>query len=434
MARATASHIRAALTSLMSPQLIRARAARLGVVKRRRKVDVVALVYAIVLGGDRGSSRSVTSLRRAYEMATGTTLARSAFYDRFTEELATLMQQLTQHVFKLLAHSGTRMQRALAAFSKVLIADGSLVRLHDALQADYPSVWTNHTKASAKVHIVMNGATRTPEILRIVPGSRHDVTLMTVEPSCRGALFIFDLAYYQGKLFRRIIDHGGHFLCRVKKDANFRIVSAEQPGWIGRKHQEILSSMTGKTFEVEVDYVYRHIPERDWTPRHIPLRLIAVWNPEARAHRLYLTSASHTAIATHNAAALYAMRWEIELLFRELKGQLRIEHIPTGNKAAAEVLLYASLLALAVGRRLLDVFRPRATRGSVLPHERSSAVLRAVMPALLELLLGRPPVRRDIERRLAAVLLREAPDPNRGRLLLPARARLGILRHAALPC
>ena len=431
MARAPGSHIRNALTSILSPQLIRGMAARLGVVKRRRKVDVVALVSALVLGADRGATRSLASLRRTYELSTGTRLAASAFYDRFTPELAELMRQLTQRAFGELAEGTTKLKRALGAFAKVYIADGSVIRLHDVLEADYPSIWTNHMKASAKLHVVMNGATRTPELLRIVPGSQHDVTLLTVGPWCRGALLVFDLAYYQGKLFRKILDMGGHFLCRVKKDANFLITGADSNEWVGRRHRELLATMVGQTFEAEVDYAYRHIPERDYAYRHIPLRLIAVWNHDSRAHRLYLTTVSAEALPADTAAATYALRWEIELLFRELKTQLRLGDMPSGNKAATEVLLCASLLALAIGRKLLRaVNRGMVDVRRVLPPERWSALLRSAMPVLLEVLVGPPAARRALLRRLDAILGYEGSDPNRKRLLLPQRAEAGLIRAA----
>ena len=84
MARGQESSIRDALTSVISPQLIRRRARKRNLVKRARKVDVVALVYTLVLGFDRGAKRTVASLRRAYTMSTETTLAPSAFDDRFT--------------------------------------------------------------------------------------------------------------------------------------------------------------------------------------------------------------------------------------------------------------------------------------------------------------------------------------------------------------
>lgn len=425
MARQENSVVRDALTSLMSPRLIRRRASALGAVKRRRKVDIVSLVYTLVLGFDRGAGRTVASLRRAYASTAGVTLAPSAFYDRFTPQLAELMRQLTAHALEQLSRGTSKLELALAAFTKVFIADGSLIRLSDALEADYPSVWTNHTKASIKLHVVMNGATRTPQILRLAPGSQHDLSLMSVGPFCRGTLLLFDLAYYQGKLFRKIVDHGGHFLCRVKKDANFRIVRAEKDHWVGRRHKDLMVEMRGASFEVDVDYEYRHIPERDWQKRHIALRLIAVWCAEIARHRLYLTSATPAQLSAKAASAIYAMRWEIELLFRELKSQLRIEDMPSGNKSAAECLVYAALLALALGRKVHRTLTARRRDPLSLrcPAERWTAIFRALAPLLLELLLASPRRRVELERRLRTTLESEAPDPNRKRVRLVQRAR-----------
>ena len=421
MTRPVKSHIRDALTSVLSPQFIRHHAAALGAVKRRRKVDVVALVCTLVLAFARGRKRSLASLRRAYSAATGTTLAASAFYDRFTPPLATLMQKLTERALAKLAQGGTKKRRAFGVFAKLLIADGSLVRLPDALERHYPSVWTNHTRASAKVHVLMNGTTRTPDHVQIAPGSTHDLTLMRLEACSIGSLYVFDLAYYQGKLFRRIIEAGGHFLCRVKKDANFLIVAADDARWVGRSHKTVIAQMRGRSFDVWIDYKYRHIPERDWTWRHLELRLVAVWNEDLKRHRLYLTSAPVFALPAAVAAEVYAVRWEIELLFRELKSQLHLEHMPSGNKAAAECMLFASLLALALGRNLRRELACRAD--THMPAERFSILFRSVAPLLLELLLASPAHRRDLEHRLRRVLPFEGTDPNRQRLSLPDRAR-----------
>ena len=87
MTQLAVTHVRDSLTSLISPQLIRRRARSLGVVKRQRKVDVVALVYALVLGFERVARRSLASFRRAYCSSTGVTLAPSAFYEQLNRSL-----------------------------------------------------------------------------------------------------------------------------------------------------------------------------------------------------------------------------------------------------------------------------------------------------------------------------------------------------------
>jgi hypothetical protein len=118
-------------------------------------------------------------------------------------------------------------------------------------------VWTNHTRASAKLHVVIDAMTRSPRQVRIAPGSSHDLSLMTLDACCIGSLYVFDLAYYQGKLFQKIIERGGHFLCRVKKDANFEILAAEEPAWTGQRHKAVVQAMHGRSFEAQVAYVSR---------------------------------------------------------------------------------------------------------------------------------------------------------------------------------
>jgi len=65
----------------------------------------------------------------------------------------------------------------------------------------------------------------------------------------------------------------------------------------------------------------------------------------------------------------------------------------------------------------------------VFPLERWAIVMRSVAPQLLALLLGPLHARLALERRLWIVLQREAPDPNRNRMLLLERAQSGVLQH-----
>jgi hypothetical protein len=121
------------------------------------------------------------------------------------------------------------------------------------------------------------------------------------------------------------------------------------------------------------------------------------------------------------------------LLFREPKSQFKLDDMPSGNKAATECLLYAALLTMAIGRRLLRALQMRHHSTNepmrVFPLERWAIVMRSVAPQLLALLLGPPHARLAPDRRLWTVLQNEAPDPNRNRMLLLERAQSGVLRH-----
>ena len=58
-------------------------------------------------------------------------------------------------------------------------------------------------------------------------------------------------------------------------------------------------------------------------------------------------------------AALYRLRWEVKLLFRELKSSYGLEKFQTSDPAIVELLVVAALLTLVVSRVLLGMFQER---------------------------------------------------------------------------
>jgi hypothetical protein len=409
------------LTSVIPRGRVRRRARELGVVKRRRKVDVVALVNSLVLGFDGGKERTIAGLRRAYERSTGTMLAPSAFYDRLTPELGQLLRELVDDALANLGRTGARLQLALKAFERVFIADGSLVHFHDSLKADFPSIFSNRMKASGKLHVVMDATGRIPKQVDLVPGSRHDVNVIQLGPWLKGGLLLVDLAYYQGDLFKAVQEKNGFVLCRVKKHARFRIVSSENGSLDGITLRDAAQLMHGKNFDVKIDYVYRRVRRRDLTVRHVDMRVAAIWREDLGVHRLYVTNAPAAMLALEQVPAVYALRWEIELLFRELKTLYRIDHVPSRRRGATECLIYTALLALALSRRLQRLV---AGAESSHPPERWSYIFCVLASNLLELSLLPRRHRLPLGNRLLGLFRHEARDPNRTRLHLPARAQL----------
>ena len=74
------------MTSLLPRSKLERRARQSGMMRRRRKVDPVAMVWTLALGFGTGGERTLTGLRRMHQRATRTLLAPSALYDGFTLE------------------------------------------------------------------------------------------------------------------------------------------------------------------------------------------------------------------------------------------------------------------------------------------------------------------------------------------------------------
>ena len=228
MARRQDTRITAALTRLLPRRRIRELARRFGALQRQRKLDIVALVYSLVLGAGAGNRRTLAGLRRAYHRATGVRLASSTFYARFTKEMATLMRTLCFEAMEKLSAPRAKLGSAFRPFREVLAVDSSIIRLHNALEAVYPSVWRHYMRASLKLTVIMNVLGRGAKTVGVTHGSHHDVHLLEAGPWVKGRLLLFDLGFFRAVLFKAIDRHGGYFLSRPRQKSNPVIVRSHQ--------------------------------------------------------------------------------------------------------------------------------------------------------------------------------------------------------------
>jgi len=408
-------------------------ARRLGVVRRRRKLDIVALVYSLVLGLSAGDRRSLSGLRRSYFRVTGTRLAPSSFYARFTPGLTKLMRALCVGAIRQLAERRPKLRGVFSPFVEVLAVDSALIRLHAALEDTYPSVWTHYMKASVKLCTVMNVVGRSPKQVTLTHGSRHDVHTLKAGAWMKGRLLIFDLGYYQAMLFKKINKYGGYFLCRMKANGNPIVVSSHKRAhryMVGDKLRDALGRLDGGIVDVigHMGYLLRHERRPFVTHHDVHWRCVAVYNDETGQWHRYVTNMPPKIMKAEHISAVYAARWEVELLFRELKSSYRIDQMPSANKNITETLIFAALLCLVISRRILrSIVRRYRLDPERIPFDRWAALLGQIAEHLLEIAL---PSRSPPFRRLERFLRTEAIDPNRARIPLYFRAQNGVYQPA----
>ena len=423
--------LRRALTSVLPPTRIRRLARELGTVRRRRKVDIVALVYSLALGFSGGNQRSLAGLRRTYSRATGTTLAPSAFYDRFTAELARLLERLVHETLARRAKSSPRLRGVFARFSEVLATDSTILRLHDALEADFPSIFTNHMRASAKLNVVMNVVGRGAKRIQLTSGRTHDLRLLECGRWMRGKLLIFDLAYFQGHLFTKIGEQRGFFLSRLRQHTNPRIIASHQTRhrrFEGQMWKDVVPQLRGRTADFEVIMHYRTKIAGRYAHHYRRFRVVGAWNDDEARYHFYITNVDPERLEAHHISAVYAARWEVELFFRELKMHNRIEQFPTCKKHVSECLIYAALLAIALSRRFKSwLSTGRSALSERFTFDRWTILFATVAHDLLDVLFGPRSLRALLAKRLKRFLIHEARDPNIWRLSLPDRAQAGLL-------
>lgn len=403
------------LTSELPNEFIELRAEELDVVERDRKLDVVALFWTLILGWPAAAERTLASLRRAYIGAAGHCIARSSFYDRLSAELLALMKSCLEGLLDGVRQRTSSYHGAvLRHFEDVLAIDSTIVRLHKMLRDVYPGC--SDGVASAKLDIVMNVAEASPRRVQIAEGKQSDQAFWKrLGPWVEDKLLLFDLGYYQFNFFRRIDRHGGRFISRLKDGANPCIVAnhlscrGRAIGLVGRKLQDVLDRLRRKRLDltVEIDVQKRRYRGTRSTET-CQFRIVGQHNDETGEYHLYITNIDRDVLEVDDIAETYTLRWQIELLMKQLRSHARLDELPTEKEHVAKILIYASILALLVSRAFLRELRQNAP-GAFYPAHRFQAVFEAYARPALQAVTA---CRRDESVSIFDCIAREARDPN----------------------
>ena len=129
-------------------------------------------------------------------------------------------------------------------------------------------------------------------------------------------------------------------------------------GLNGRAWIDIKLEKCDDVFDVNVEVSFDRRPYRGESKKDNKIfRLVAIYNPEAEEHHFYLTNISSDILNASEIAAVYAARWEVELIFKELKSRYQLDHITTKSPYAIEALIWISILTLLVSRKVYSIVR-----------------------------------------------------------------------------
>jgi putative transposase len=120
--------------------------------------------------------------------------------------------------------------------------------------------------------------------------------------------------------------------------------------------------------------------------------LVAVYNEDEGKYHLYITNLSLDLLEPEEVARLYAVRWEVEILFKELKSKYALDIIPTSNPQVIEAFIWIAVITLLMSRRIYTIIRRHnpgvkvvrftQLRWSNLFSENASLILNAVLSYL----------------------------------------------------
>jgi len=293
---------------------------------------LVALIYAQL--GHASSLRSLETGWNAnshhhYHLGCGR-LARATLADANTRRppaiFAETFAQLSGLADRALRKEGSAMIRLI---------DSSPIPLGELSQ------WrtSNGRIRGLKLHVVYDPNADHPSRVDITQANINDIEIGSTVAAEAGATYVFDKGYCSYAWWQEIHAGQAFFVTRKKSNARFTITGTRP-----------VTQGTGDGFTVVEDCEVKLASNGKDTKRpklDMPLRRIKVKRDEAGELTLLTNDMSRPAV---EIAALYKLRWQIELLFRWLKQNLKLANFLGRSENAVRLQIYAAMIAFLLLR------------------------------------------------------------------------------------
>lgn len=239
--------------------------------------------------------------------------------------------------------------------------------------------------------------------------------------SLRGKLLLADRGYFDVAYVNQVAACGGHVLQRVQQ-ANpivevTRINGRRVPVLDGVELVALLSAARDAALDLDVL----------WPRKQIRLRIVSFSPPDAETRTTLITSLPRSQFSAAQLGQLYRLRWQIEILFKELKSFARLGRWNTRKESLTRALIWGSVLVMTLKRFLAHRAVPTGVVASTLSAAKAlPLVLGDVLLAMIR--------RRSITapfRRMMRFLGTHAPRAHPNRDLRQGRLACGLRAAAA---
>jgi len=365
------------LTDFFATDQIEASARRTKFVQRASKITGKLFLALVTFGRWGAAKTTVPQLAaKAAQLDAPVNITPEALQQRMTARAVAFLQELVQTAFAKL-HTGTTIceEGIFAPFPRVHIADSTGFGLPESLAREFPGAGGSGSKAGAKIQLVWEYKSHTFDHFALIPWNMPDTKYAdTVAELARPhSLFLFDLGYFKLTAFATIAAAHAYFLSRLNHQTTLREV-------VGGRHQplDLASSLVRETRPLIEKAVVLGAYER------VPARLIAVQMPEAivnkrrhharavakkqgytpsQAHltlvawNLFITNVPATVWPPKTVGIAYALRWQVELVFRAWKSGLHLATVTTTTKYSTLCYLYGRMLLILLTSALSSPLR-----------------------------------------------------------------------------
>jgi IS4 transposase len=333
---------------------------------RSRKIFPIEFLFTLIFGFYSKEEPSISKLHRLYNSLVDKEkqVVYSSFYDRFSSEALTFIDKcLENYILDQIDSVNSELKGYLRTFQDVLIKDNTIVRVHSYLANKYPATRTRRIAAGIKVSVLLSVVCNGPRSVKFFPEKTNDLKTLTIGPWVKDMLLLVDRGFFKFDYFAKISFFGGCFLTRIKSNTKAEVISVSldipekmRKKIIGLDIQKAIEIVRPFKFDIDSTVAINYYPDGNKKKKlTLNLRFIALYDKDESNYRTYFTNIPENDLEGRDVAALYAARWDIENLFRELKSENLLGRLKSKNNEITEIFIRIPIIRLIISRKLFAI-------------------------------------------------------------------------------
>lgn len=247
--------------------------------------------------------------------------------NRSSEVFARIYQKLFEQYSYILSDS--RVKNVIN--KQIEIFDSTTISLFkDILKCVGRKPKNGKRKGGIKVHTLINVDETVPKMIWFTHSARNDHYLLKKLKYDENTIYVFDKGYNDYKIFKKLSENQTGFVTRIKDNAVYQIVEKNQI-------EEHIHCGVEKDEIIEIQVNENNIKTA------LKLRKIVFYDRVLKRRFEFLTNLFE--MRADLVSAIYKLRWQIELLFKQLKQNFPLKYFVGDNENAIEIQIYCALIA-----------------------------------------------------------------------------------------
>ena len=314
-------------------------------------IHLVVMLYAVIKRFD--SLREITTslladTKKLAHLGIMFKISRSTLADANKRRPEAIFETIYRDLYARYRHeliSDSRSSKCPKWMNRLQIIDSTTISLFSNLLfkgvGRHPK--TGKKKGGIKVHTIIHANEGVPSDIKFTSAATNDSFMLKPSHLSKGDILAMDRAYIDYEKFEKLTQRGVIYVTKMKKSLKYQITS------------DVMYQTPNGLMEVRVQYVTFTKQTKDGFINH-NARIITY--ADEKKHKLISLLTNDMDSDPNEIIAIYRQRWEIELLFKQIKQKFPLKYFYGESANAIKIQIWVTLIA----NLLLMVMQKRLTR------------------------------------------------------------------------